>query len=691
MSPGDQLGPYRVEARIGEGGMGGVWRATDTRLGRPVAIKVSKSAFEERFAREARAVAALNHPHICTLHDVGPNYLVMELIEGTPLRGPLPPAKAVEFASQILDALDAAHRKGFAHRDLKPANILVSRHGIKLLDFGLAKKTSPLPQGDATVTAMTGEGQVAGTLQYMAPEQLQGKADARSDLFSFGCVLYELLSGQPAFAGDSPASVIGAVLHRDPPPLAVEPPLDRVVRRCLAKDPDDRFQTPRDLAYNLKLALEPPTGQLAVPPGAASRWRLGAIAATVLLALALGRLWMDRTQPSHSTIAARFEITPPPGQEFTASLATVAVVQQAVSPDGKTIAMVLSDGSGKSRIWIRTLDNPRARPLAGTEDGAQPFWSPDSAWVGFFAQGQLKRARRDGGEAKVICDASSDSRGGTWLEDGTVLFTLPNSALYRVPATGGLPAPAVELDRQRGEVSQRWPQALPGGEFVLTTIRGSRADAWGVTVLSLKDPKFRKRLLDIDASAVTDGEHLFYPEGENLVARRFDASRLEFTSEPVTAATGVALSTTSQTGASVSRNGVLTHSGPVIVRGKLTWFSRGGRNLGTLGDEGHHPDFRFSPDGSRLLVSTNSRDALFPDVWIQDLQRGSRSRITSNPNLDASGVWSPDGSRIIFRSNRAGSLNLYECSSDGTGEKLLFAESEQFAASGQGRAGGVMS
>ncbi|MDP2997547.1 MAG: serine/threonine-protein kinase [Bryobacterales bacterium] len=258
LSSGDRFGPYTLISPVGEGGMGEVWKARDTRLDRTVALKVSKADFSERFEREARAVAALNHPNICTLHDVGPNYLVMELIEGAPLKGPLPVEKAVEYAGQILDALDAAHRKGITHRDLKPANILVTKQGIKLLDFGLAKQAGPPKESDATLTAaLTGKGQIVGTLQYMAPEQLQGgEADARSDIFAFGCVLYELLSGKRAFDGSSAASVIAAILEREPASLVLAPPLERVIRKCLAKDPDERFQTARDLKYNLALAME---------------------------------------------------------------------------------------------------------------------------------------------------------------------------------------------------------------------------------------------------------------------------------------------------------------------------------------------------------------------------------------------------------------------------------------------------
>src|SRR5881628_2778114 len=328
LSVGDRLGPYEIVTPIGAGGMGEVYKARDTRLDRIVAIKVSREQFSERFEREARAVAALNHPHICQLYDVGPNYLVMEFVEGAPLAGPLPPEKAVEYAGQILDALDAAHRKGITHRDLKPANILVTKQGIKLLDFGLAKQSAPLTEADATLTAaLTGKGQILGTLQYMSPEQLHGQeADPRSDLFSFGCVLYEMLTGKCAFEGRSAASVIAAILEREPAPLEVAPPLERVVRRCLAKDPDQRFQTARDLKTALAWAMEQAPATAAGQ--SVRRWWIAVAAALVLVALgtwAVTRLH----RPAADDRVYRLNIVPPEGGSFAGDFAA--------SPDGRSV------------------------------------------------------------------------------------------------------------------------------------------------------------------------------------------------------------------------------------------------------------------------------------------------------------------------------------------------------------------
>src|SRR6266851_4365795 len=333
MKPGDRLGPYEIVAPIGAGGMGEVYKARDTRLDRVVAIKVSREQFSERFEREARAVAALNHPHICQLYDVGPDYLVMEFIEGALLKGPLPLEKAVEYAGQILDALDAAHRKGITHRDLKPANILITRQGVKLLDFGLAKQSAPLTEADATLTAaLTSKGQILGTLQYMSPEQLHGQeADARSDLFSFGCVLYEMLSGKCAFEGRSAASVIAAILEREPAPLQEAPPLERVVRKCLAKDPDQRFQTARDLKAALNWAIEQPSPSAAVKP--ARRWQWIAAAALVIGSALGGWSLSHFRQPPAEDRAFRLQINPPEGGQFVVG-GTNNIGGIALSPDG---------------------------------------------------------------------------------------------------------------------------------------------------------------------------------------------------------------------------------------------------------------------------------------------------------------------------------------------------------------------
>jgi predicted Ser/Thr protein kinase len=435
LSVGTRLGPYEILAPIGGGGQGDVYKARDARLNRTVALKVAKEQFSERFHREAEAVAALNHPHICTLYDVGPDYLVMEYVEGQPLKGPLPVEKAVEYARQILDALDAAHRMGIVHRDLKPANILVMKNGVKLLDFGLAKaeRAKATSASEETVTqAITREGAILGTLQYMAPEQLQGKeVDARSDLFSFGCVLYEMLTGKRAFEGASAPSVIAAVLEREPAPLEVSPPLERAVRRALAKDPEQRFQTAREVKTALEWAMEP---QVENAPKTTRRWRWIAAAALVVGAL-MG--WVAHLRQPAPDRVFRLDISPPEGGRFVPLGNTVG--GSALSPDGRVVAFVAAV-NGKTGLWVRFLDDRTARSLPGTEDAWDPVWSPDSKSIAFSTAGKLQRMDLAAGPPVTICDTLS-TRGAAWSDDGQIVFGSVGGGLFRVPAYGGTPSP----------------------------------------------------------------------------------------------------------------------------------------------------------------------------------------------------------------------------------------------------------
>jgi eukaryotic-like serine/threonine-protein kinase len=440
LSVGDRLGPYEILASIGAGGMGEVYKARDTRLNRVVAIKVSKEQFSARFDQEAKAVAALNHPHICQLYDVGLDYLVMEFVEGAPLKGPLPLQKTVEYAAQILDALDAAHQKRIVHRDLKPANILATKQGIKLLDFGLAKQAVRLSEEDAT-KALTGEGQIVGTLQYMAPEQIQGKeADARSDLFSFGCVLYEVLTGKRAFDGTSSASVMAAILEREPAPLEIAQPLDRIVRRSLAKDPDQRFQTARDLKAALTWALEQPAHVTAPSRSQLGLPRLGWVAAGLLaVALAsLGGLYWRAMRPLDRPL---MRLSIDLGPDGLAGRFTTT----AISPDGTRLVFPIQNAGGTQMLATRLLDETKSAALTGTEGGRDPFFSPDGKWIGFFADGKLKKISAQGGAPIVLCEAP-DERGGSWGEDGSIVAALnATGPLSRVTAEGGRSQPATKL------------------------------------------------------------------------------------------------------------------------------------------------------------------------------------------------------------------------------------------------------
>ena len=665
LSAGTHLGPYEILAPIGAGGMGEVYKARDTRLNRIVAIKVSKEQFSSRFEHEARAVAALNHPHICQVYDVGPDYLVMEFVEGAPLKGRLPLQKTGEYAAQILDALDAAHQKGITHRDLKPANILVTKQGIKLLDFGLAKQAIRLHEDDAT-KALTEQGQIVGTLQYMSPEQLQGKeVDVRSDLFSFGCVLYELLTGQRAFDGANAASVIAAILEREPAPLEIAQPLDRVVRRSLAKDPDQRFQTARDLKAAITWALEQPA-QVTAPPRSRLGWFLAAVLAMVSIGLGT-LLWLAARRQVPDEGVLHFQVNVPPGAEVRLGVGGGA----AISQDGRTIAFVAARAD-VPQLWVRPLDSVTARELPGTDGARYPFWSPDGQALAFFADGKLKRIGIAGGASTILADAP-EPRGGTWIADGTIVFGPGNTGLlFRVPSSGGTPMPATDPESPHEVGSHRWPQFLPGTRRFLYFVLSSQPQLTGVYVGSLDRPHEKIRLLESSTAAVYSPGHGNHPgyliwlrEGA-LTAQPFDPERARLSGEPVPVPGAEAVD---------SHEGVYFAGGWTSSNGTLllssgsdhyqpTWFSRDGKVLGTVGQPDRYASVRISRDGNRaalsLLDSSGKRD-----IWIMDLARNLRSRLTFNGDGHIA-IWSLDSERIIFFGNNG--TVLWAKRADGAGE-----------------------
>jgi eukaryotic-like serine/threonine-protein kinase len=673
-SAGTRLGPYEILSSIGAGGMGEVWKARDTRLGRTVAIKISVAQFSQRFEREARAIAALNHPHICTLHDVGPDYLVMEYIEGQPLRGPLPLDKTIEYAKQILDALDAAHRHGIVHRDLKPGNILVSKSGIKLLDFGLAK-AEPL-QAAAGVGAetiektLTQEGAVAGTLSYMAPEQLQGKpVDARADIFAFGCVFYEMLTGKRAFEGQSPASVIAAVLEREAPSISdVAPaPLEKVLMGCLAKDPDERWQSARDVRRGLELSLA------GGPAQARSRWRkrtawiVPAICLAIALIIPVRLLHAPAAHPG----LVRFTVYPPENAIFSGPTnVTVAQNQFSLSPDGHAIVFVATVAGARPMLWVRAVDEVSARLLPGTENAEYPFWSADSEWVAFFSEGKLKKVHANGGPVQVVAEDFPDPRGGAWGPDNTILFGTGDSSIYRVAAAGGLVAPATKLNAVHKDGSHRWPHFLPDGRHFLFTVRSEVADVRGVYVGSL-DSDTRKLLVHADSNALHAAPgYLVFVEGGMLMGQVFDADRLELRGQPFAIAGRIGRASNGYGYFSAARAGTLAYAGPDLQSSHLTWFDRAGTPLGSVGPAGYYTDFRLSPDEKRLAFSLVDRGTGYPTIWLTDLARSGLSRFTLGRVLNSAPVWSPDGTRIMFRTTRGGgNVEIYEKSAAGGGEE----------------------
>ena len=640
--------------------MGEVYRARDTRLDRTVAIKVSKAAFKERFAREAKEVAALNHPNICTLFDVGPNYLVMEFIEGTPLKGPLPAEKSVEYASQILDALDAAHRKGFVHRDLKPGNVLVTKQGIKLLDFGLAKQAAPVTgPDDATRTAVTGEGQIIGTLRYMAPEQLQGRpADARSDLFAFGCVLYELLSGKRAFGGSSRASVIAAIIEREPAPLDLHPPLGRVIRKCLAKDPDSRFQNARDLKSALAWAME----QQPAAPAKSSRWPWAVAVALVLGALAGWMMKGSRQAPAQEQ-AVRSQLNPPEGGQIDPTRGF------AISPDGRSLAFYAT-APGKSGLWVRPLDATTARLLPRTELGFSPFWSPDGRSIAYGGASKIWRVDVGGGTPIAICDAPA-FLGGDWAPDGNIVLDGGSSGLFRVPASGGKPEPVTTLDAARGETSLRWPRFLPGGRILFYV--AATPEHTGIYAVSLANPRERVRVVTAEGNGVYAAGHLFWLRGSTLVAQRFDPERLQLSGESRPVADPVDAGPFDRMLAAVSSSGLLVHGKAGGTR--LTWVDQSGRAAGAPGQKelqpGDYSKPRISPDGRRVAVARGS--ATGRDLWMVDVEREAGSRFTFLRGSAMFPVWSPDGRHVMFRAGFP--FNLYRKEASGAGTEHRVTES----------------
>ena len=675
LSAGEKLGPYEVLALIGKGGMGEVYRARDPRLNRDVAIKVSAAQFSERFEREAKAIAALNHPNICTLYDVGPNYLVMEYIEGAPLKGPLPVDQALKYAAKICDALDAAHKKGITHRDLKPVNILVTKSGIKLLDFGLAKIQQTLkPQSDpdATLTmALTGKNEIVGTLYYMSPEQLQAQAtgqeiDARSDIFSFGLVLYEMLTGKRAFEGSSPASVIAAIMERPAPSIADVAPaaLDRALKICLAKDPDERWQTARDLKREIEWVAST-SDEVNLPSrdsnGAGSRpglrWMWPGIAALLVLTLTV-------------LSVIHFRETPPPEQTLRATISAPEnsnVQSFAISPDGRTL-VIAAQVNGKRQLWLRTLDALQAQPMAFTDDAVYPFWSPDSRYIGFFAQGKLKKIAVSGGPAQSLCDAANPF-GGSWNRDDVILFSPSSSgtSIQRISASGGAPA---DVTKTKG--AQWFPVFLPGGSHFLYE-EGGAAEKAGIFVSSL-DGQENRRVLPDASSAVfapsSRGErtgHILFVRDNTLMSAPFDPVAAQVSGDVVPVSDGVPMSQ-GYLPATVSDNGVLLYAagGSAGGQNQIGWFDRAGKPLGPVGMPGstHYP--ALSPDEKSVAFSRSSSGG--SDLWVRDLSRGTETRFTSDASSNITPFWSPMGDRIVFGSGRTGAFNLYQRASAGSGQ-----------------------
>jgi Tol biopolymer transport system component len=719
LTAGTRLGPYEIQSALGAGGMGEVYRARDTRLNRDVAIKVLPAGLAEperlsRFEQEARAAAALNHPNILAVFDFGAHdgapFIVTELLEGQTLRaridgGALPVRKAIGVGVEIARGLAAAHEKGIVHRDLKPDNVFVTAdERVKILDFGLAKLTQPAAAGSMMATGIpdTVSGVVMGTVGYMAPEQVRGaNADHRADIFALGAVLYEMLTGIRAFQRETPAETMTAILRDDPPPLTaatrpVPPALDRIVRRCLEKNPAARFQSALDLAFALD-ALETATGTGASMPAEAlagrgareGRWPQLAIWLGAMLALAglaaTGTAMFLRRVPEAPPVT--FSAAPPAGWAIDTGGQTPTYL--AVSPDGQSLAFAARDSERRTQIWIRSLATLEARPLAGTADGRGLFWSPDGRWLGFFTARALMKVDVTGGLPVTVAEVANGSS-GTWNGDDVILFavfqpllgpTAPGtSGLLRVPAAGGIPSPATTLGPDERGHSR--PHFLPDGRRFLFTAgkqMPSPAASRVVFVGSL-DSMERTRLFETDSLVVSySGGHLLFLNGSTLVAQPFDAARLAMTGEPIPIAerVGIAGVTNNRYGVyAASGTGTLAYqSGAALGVHQLAWFDRSGRQTDPVGEAASHQSIELLPDGLRAPLSVVDQARGTRDIWMFDTARGLRTRFTFDPAEERSAVPSPDGQRIVFNSQRTGAFELYVKASSGAGaEELIFKD-----------------
>jgi eukaryotic-like serine/threonine-protein kinase len=695
LARGTKLGPHEIIAPLGAGGMGEVYRARDTRLDREVAIKIlpshlsSDSEARQRLEREAKTVSGLNHPNICVLHDIGHqdgiDFIVMECLEGETLeqrlvKGPLPLNDVLKYGAQIADALDKAHGSGVVHRDLKPGNVMLTKSGAKLLDFGLAKPTLPLATM-ATLTQagspITQQGMIVGTFQYMSPEQVGGhELDSRSDIFSLGAVLYEMMTGRKAFPGKSQLSVASAILERDPEPIGTiapltPPSLDHAIRRCLAKDPEDRWQSARDLASELNWIRESGS-QAAFSPigiGRASTKKWVAflpwvLCAILLVALVAGAMWWRGNKATG------------PAEYFSVALPFSALDME-VAPNGHTVALVgFSETDRTNVLWIYEVGEQQARKLSQTGGARFPFWSPESKSLAFFADGKLKKLDIAGGPVQTICDAAS-GRGGTWNSDGVIVFTPEGGlleGLYRVPANGGTPKQISAPDPSRGENTNRWPEFLPDGKHFLYfggDVAGSaESNAIFVGALDSNQKTFITKGTG-NVAYVAPGYLLYYKD-KTLFAQSFDAGEMKLSGEAVPLITDLAfVPRIAHTVFSASSDVLIARRGSGVSVSKLVWFDRKGNDLGSVDKPEIVANVALAPDGKTVAVDRTDEESQNTDLWTYDLQRGAAKRLTFDPAVDSTPVFSPDGKEILFSSSRAHVFRLYVKDADGAQEEKL--------------------
>jgi eukaryotic-like serine/threonine-protein kinase len=711
---GQTISHYRVLEKLGAGGMGEVYRARDTRLGRDVAVKVVPEKFAAdaermaRFRREAQVLASLNHPNLAAIYGFedsgGIRALVMELVEGPTLAervatGAIPLEEALPIARQIAEGVEYAHERGIVHRDLKPSNIKVTPDGaVKILDFGLAKAltgeaTASDIENSPTLSAIaTRAGFLMGTAGYMSPEQAKGKAvDRRADIWAFGVVLFEMLAGKRLFTGETTSETLAEVLKAEPDwallPAGTPQTIRSLLRRCLKKDPRQRLQSIGDARIALEEVLSgtPADASASLPPAgqriSASRWRRALpwtlLAACAALSLALGAVYFGRKAEAPRVL--RFTIAPPENGDFGSALA--------LSPDGTRLVFVATV-NGKQTLWLRPLASLQAEPISGTEDGNFPFWSPDGGSIGFFASGKLKRVDLSSGSVEALCDVSAGgARGGSWGSRGTILFAPDiTKPLMKIASAGGTPSRATDLDASRQDRSHRWPVFLPDGRhFLFLEERGAGAEP--VIEAGLLDSEETRPILNLpsDSSVAYAPGFLLYSQNGSLVAQPFDPDRLKLTGAAVPVASNVTptgiVGPTGYVAVSASATGLLAYRSSVSLVSQLTVVDRSGKTLNTIGPVQGYSDPALSPDRERIMVRIPVPDNPGVDaLWLVDVASGGLTRFTFDKADHPWPLWSPDGAWIYFGSNASGAYNIYRKRANGAASEELVRRSANLEA-----------